>query len=140
VAGITSLIHEGDTTDTQPDGQDTLDMSQYPFKILAGNSNPLVTVASPAITASTAITSSTSIVSLPIYDDTAPPGNIRGSGSTDVTIVGFLQVFINSVDQWGIMDVTVLNVVGCGNGNSAPVSANAVTGSSPVPVRLITPP
>jgi hypothetical protein len=134
VAGITSLIHEGDPTATQPDGQDTLDTSAYPFKILAGNSNPLVTAASPAITASTAITSSTSIVSLPIYDDTAVV--INGSGSTNVTIVGFLQVFINSVDQWGNMEIIVLNVVGCGNA----ATGSPVTGSSPVPIRLITPP
>jgi hypothetical protein len=138
VAGITSLIHEGDATDTQPDGQDTLDTSAYPFKILAGNSNPLVTAASPAITAGTAVTSSTSIVSLPIYDDTAVA--INGSGSTNVTIVGFLQVFIKSVDQWGNMEIIVLNVVGCGNGGTVPVSASAVTGSSPLPIRLITSP
>jgi hypothetical protein len=56
-----------------------------------------------------------------------------------VAIVGFLQVFINSVDQWGNVDVTVLNVAGCSNGGGQPVG-RAVTGSSPVPVRLITPP
>jgi hypothetical protein len=135
--GVTSLIHEGDATDPQPDGQDTLDLSAYPFKILAGTSSPLL---ASGLASGTPITSSSSIVSLPIYDDTAPPGSVSGSGSTNVTIVGFLQVFINSVDQWGIMDVTVLNVVGCGNGNGVPVSGNAVTGSSPVPIRLITPP
>jgi hypothetical protein len=55
-----------------------------------------------------------------------------------VTIVGFLQVFINSVDQYGNVDVTVLNVAGCGNGTE--LTSTAVTGSSPVPIRLITPP
>ena len=131
--GVTSLIHEGDATDAQPDGQDTLDMSKYPFNILAGNSSPLL---GGGLATGTAITSSTSIVSLPIYDDTAVV--INGSGSTNVTIVGFLQVFINSVDQWGNMDITVLNVVGCGNG--IPPPNPPVTGSSPVPIRLITPP
>jgi hypothetical protein len=56
-----------------------------------------------------------------------------------VTFVGFLQVFINAVDQNGSMKVTVLNVAGCGNG-SAGAPATSEIGNSPVPVRLITPP
>jgi Putative Flp pilus-assembly TadE/G-like len=134
--GVQCLIHEGDATDKQPDGQDQLNPygqpSAYPFQILAGRSSPLVT---SGLTRGSPITSSTSIVSLPIYDDSAVP--IR-SPTTPITIVGFLQVFINSVDQWGNVDVTVLNVAGCGNGTNA--TGNPVTGSSPVPVRLITPP
>ncbi len=134
--GVTCLINEGDATDRQPDGQDQLNPyeqpSAYPFQILAGRSSPLVT---SGLTRGSPITSSTSIVSLPIYDDSAVP--IR-SPTTPITIVGFLQVFINSVDQWGNVDVTVLNVAGCGNGTNA--TGNPVTGSSPVPVRLITPP
>jgi Flp pilus assembly protein TadG len=126
-------IHEGDATEEQPDGQDTLNLSSYPFKILPGTSNPL------GLASSTPITSSTSIVSLPIYDDSV--GSINTAGSppppTNVTIVGFLQVFINSVDQYGNIDVTVLNVAGCGNGS--PAAGSPVTGSSPVPIRLITP-
>ncbi len=95
-------------------------------------------MASSPLTGGTPVTSSPSIVSLPIYDDTVAPRTINGPGTTNVTIVGFLQVFINSVDRWGIMDVTVLNVIGCGNGSTPPNAA--VTGSSPVPIRLITPP
>jgi len=122
-------IHEGDATDSQPDGQDTLNLSSYPFKILAGTSNPL------GLASNAPITSSPSIVSLPIYDDSV--GSIAASGATSVTILGFLQVFVNSVDQWGNVDVTVLNVAGCSNGSVA--VGTAVTGSSPVPIRLITP-
>jgi len=134
--GVTCLIHEGDATDAQPDGQDTLQVSPYPFQVLAGTSNPLL---ASGLASGSPITSSTSIVSLPIYDSNASSGAIAGSGTTPVTIVGFLQVFINSVDQWGNMDVTVLNVAGCSNGASGTVG-NPVTGSSPVPIRLITPP
>jgi hypothetical protein len=36
--------------------------------------------------------------------------------------------------------VTVINVAGCGNGQATTVSPNPVFGTSPVPVRLITPP
>jgi hypothetical protein len=135
--GVSCLINEGDATDRQPDGQDQFNPlmgqpSAYPFQILAGRSSPLVT---SGLRRGSPITSSTSIVSLPIYDDGAV--TIR-PGTTSITIVGFLQVFINSVDEWGNVDVTVLNVAGCGNGTNA--TGNPVTGSSPVPVRLITPP
>jgi len=131
--GVTCLIHEGDATEEQPDGQDTLNLSSYPFKILAGTSNPF------GLASSASISSSPSIVSLPIYDDSVGSINTKGSPPppTNVTIVGFLQVFINSVDQWGNIDVTVLNVAGCGNGSAA--AGSPVTGSSPVPIRLITP-
>jgi hypothetical protein len=141
--GVQCLIHQTDATDiTSSSGQDYLAgtsfaaPSPYPFQILAGSGNPLVTVANPPLTGGTPITSSASIVSLPIYDDTA--ATINPNGTSNVTIVGFLQVFINAVDRWGNVDVTVLNVSGCGNGTTTPNAA--VTGSSPVPVRLITPP
>ena len=149
-AGVTCLIHEGDATDLQPDGQDTLvgqtgdpfgspnnnvSPSQYPFQVLVGASSPLL---GSGLASGSAVTSSPSIVSLPIYDDTNPT-QINSNGSTTITIVGFLQVFINYVDQWGNVDVTILNVVGCGNGNN-PTSVTPVLGSSPVPIRLITPP
>jgi hypothetical protein len=57
-------------------------------------------------------------------------------GQQQVTIIGFLQVFINSVDTLGNINVTVMNVSGCSNA----ATAQPVNGSSPVPVRLITPP
>ena len=85
-----------------------------------------------------AVTTSTSIVSLPIYD--SANDTIAGSGTSPVTIVGFLQVFINQVDQYGNVSVTILNVAGCGNGTGTPAGSTPITGSSPVPIRLITPP
>lgn len=116
-------------------GPDTLDTSQFPYKINAGDGNPLVSQG--GLTSGSAITASNSIVSLPIYDSTA--GTTFSSGQIPVTIVGFLQVFINFVDGNSNVSVTVLNVSGCGNGSagSQPV-AGAVAGTSPVPVRLIT--
>jgi hypothetical protein len=126
------LIQEGDPTDRQPDGQDTMVLSSYPFQILAGSSNPLSSLAGRP---GKPISSSNSIVSLPIFDRQT----LANAGTTNsVTFVGFLQVFINSIDQYGNIDVTILNVAGCGNGSSTPGSP--VTGSSPVPIRLITPP
>lgn len=135
-AGAQCLIHEGNPSAGQPDGQDTLNTygapSSYPFQILAGSSNPLVGGGLPA---GNKISASNSIVTVPIYDPVA----IAPTGTTQVTVVGFLQVFINSVDQNGNISVTVLNVTGCSNGTGSTVGT-AVTGSSPVPVRLITGP
>jgi Flp pilus assembly protein TadG len=136
---VQCLIHQTDATNwTSSSGQDYLSQtplgapSAYPFQIFAGGSNPI-----GASFAGAPITNSNSIVSLPIYDQIAvpsPPGN----QITPVTFIGFLQVFINAVDVNGNRLVTVLNVSGCGNGTNA--TGTPVTGSSPVPVRLITAP
>jgi Flp pilus assembly protein TadG len=115
-----------------PAGNDSLDVSAYPFLIKSGSANPTIPSAGTQV-----ITSSNSIMSLPIYDNTAgtPPGVLTGSYPT-VPIVGFLQVFINSVDASGNMDVYILNVAGCSTDASTTRSA---PGTSPVPIRLITP-
>jgi Flp pilus assembly protein TadG len=126
--GAQCLIHAASTGLTNS-GQDTLVSTSFPFVIQAGSLNPL------AVGSNTNISSSTSIVSLPIYDSS---GALPGGQQPDVTIVGFLQVFINYINADGSLNVTVLNVAGCSN-QSTPTSP-FVTGSSPVPVRLITPP
>jgi Flp pilus assembly protein TadG len=126
--GVQCLTAQGNGS-----GQDTIDTGSYPFQIQAGDQNPLVTTG--LLSHGKTITSSNSIVSLPIYDNAV---NITSGATKAVTFVGFLQVFINSVDQYGNVNVTVLNVAGCGNGNNP--TGNPVSGSSPVPVRLITQP
>jgi hypothetical protein len=109
---------------------DTLEAATYPFQIQAGSSNPLVTQG--VVASNSLITTSNSIVTIPIYDN----NGTRLVGQQQVTIIGFLQVFINSVDTLGNINVTVMNVSGCSNA----ATAQPVNGSSPVPVRLITPP
>jgi Flp pilus assembly protein TadG len=131
-SGVACLIHEGSSTAGQPDGQDTINDTTYPFQFLAGGSNPIVT---GGFASGTQISTSNSIVSLPIYSNNI---NTTSGTTSSVTIVGFLQVFINSVDQFDNINVTVLNVSGCGNGTNT--TGTAVAGSSPVPIRLITPP
>ena len=111
-------------------GQDQLLTTALPYQIQAGTANPI-----PGVTSTSLVSSSTSIVSLPIYDGTLL--TITGNAA-NVNIVGFLQVFINYVDVNGNPNVTVLNVAGCGNGVTS--GTPALTGTSPVPVRLITPP
>ena len=130
---VECLIHQA--TKGSVTGQDTLNPTVYPYQIIAGTGNPL--------NVSGVITSSNSIVSIPIYDGNGTtPLTPNGLNQAPVTIVGFLQVFINQINSGAIdgsLQVTVLNVAGCGNGTNA-VSPNALTGTSPVPVRLITPP
>ena len=117
----------------QVKGPDTLLTSTYPYQIQAGAGNPIVGANG------TLITNSNSIVTIPIYDNTtALPTGIQ---QPPVTIVGFLQVFINTVNAGAIdgsLNVTVLNVAGCGTG--VPAGTTPLYGSSPVPVRLVTPP
>jgi len=133
VAGVQCLTHQTDDTNiTSSSGQDYLNTfaapNSYPFQMLAGSGNPTGLRDTP-------ISASNSVVSLPIYDDVANPV-IGASTTTNVTFVGFLQVFINAVDQYGNVNVTVLNVAGCSNN----ATGAAIDGNSPVPVRLITPP
>jgi Flp pilus assembly protein TadG len=140
--GVQCLIQQSDPTNTtSSSGQDYFGTAgaqsfgapgAYPFQILAGTNSPL---GSKDGLAGVSVSSSPSIVSLPIYDNSVP---VVSNRTTDVTFVGFLQVFINAVDQYGNVNVTVLNVAGCGNGDNS--TNNPITGSSPVPVRLITPP
>jgi Flp pilus assembly protein TadG len=132
---VSCLIHQTDTaTLAASSGQDYLSQnplgspSSYPFQIFAGSGNAVSALSGDAIS------TSTSVVSLPIYDETSV--TLQAGTTTQVTFVGFLQVFINAVDQYGNVNVTVLNVAGCGNNASTTSSA---PGSSPVPVRLITP-
>jgi Putative Flp pilus-assembly TadE/G-like len=132
-AGGQCLIHQTDPTNfTSSSGQDFLTPfakpSSYPFQMISGSGNLTGLNGS-------SVSISSSIVSIPIYDQATP---VAANTRTEVTFVGFLQVFINAVDQFGNINVTVLNVVGCGNGGT-PVGTPQI-GNSPVPVRLITPP
>lgn len=114
-------------------GADSLDTTVYPYQIRAGSSNPLVSTG--IVNNDNVITSSDSIVTVPIYNGAT---FVNGVTQPNVTIVGFLQLFIDNIGgaTGGDIQATVLNVVGCGDGNTTPVG-NPVTGSSPVPVRLI---
>jgi hypothetical protein len=116
-------------TNASGGGADSIVTTAYPFQIRAGLGNPLVS--NGIVNDDDVITSSNSIVTIPLIDNTLPfPNKIP---QPSVTVVGFLQMFITQVQLNGTIQGTVLNVAGCGNG-TPPTS---VTGSSPVPVRLI---
>jgi hypothetical protein len=134
------LINATDASPSNPttNGQDYLDPGAptappytYPFQIKAGGNSALVTA---GVASNSQISSSPSIVTLPIFDSSVA---LNGTGTTAVTVIGFLQVFVNSVDSaTGNINVTVMNVAGCGNS----ASSTPVHGTSPVPIRLITSP
>lgn len=118
-------------------GQDTINVGSgtttvFPFQVDAGFQNPLVQ--SGIAFTSDPITSSSSIVTVPIYDSSVAFSTTVSQPA--VTIVGFLQVFIERITVSGDPVVRILNVAGCGNA----AAAAAVTGTSPVPIRLITAP
>jgi Putative Flp pilus-assembly TadE/G-like len=92
------------------------------------------------------VSTSSSIVTIPIIEVAPQVAGLNLAGGP-VTIVGYLQAFINGVEPGflagttaGDIDITVLNVVGCSPNatNANPVVGG--TGTSPIPVRLITPP
>jgi Flp pilus assembly protein TadG len=140
VNGTQCLINE--SANNLGNGQDYLAPAgpapyTYPFQILAGANSGLV---SAGVAGGSQITNSPSIVSLPIYDDTAVHITPTSAGAIPVTVIGFLQVFINYANGTGAagtINVTVVNVAGCGNSFGGPPVA---LGTSPVPIRLITPP
>jgi hypothetical protein len=133
--GVECLINENQNTGT---GQDTLN-SASPISI-TGGSNNLV----GAWQGQSGLTQSPSIQTVPLYAGyNLCPGS-SCPGTSNVTIVGFLQVFITSVDtpgpSQGSVHVTVLNVAGCGGGTGSSSSSSTTpvsTTGSFIPIRLI---
>ncbi|HXY09875.1 MAG TPA: pilus assembly protein TadG-related protein [Terriglobales bacterium] len=123
--GVQCLIH-------QPPlgaGQDTINWANWP-------TNPMQI--SPSGGGANLLSTSSSIVSIPIIDvDTAGAFNVPAGA---VTIIGFLQAFVEQIDNNNNIEIKVMNVVGC---SSTPNGSATITGgniSSPIPIRLITPP
>jgi Flp pilus assembly protein TadG len=113
-------------------------MPPTPFKFTAGDDNPLVEAGS--LTSGTETMVSDSLVTVPVFDSS-------GTLSSPVTVIGFVQLFLQpngkavsafSTPPYGIR-TKIINLVGCGtNSNTTPpVYGN---GATAVPVRLISPP
>jgi len=125
VSATECLIHA--TASGPGNGQDTLNYPAYP------DGPPEITAQSGPQNGQK-VTTSNSIVTIPIVDPAVTNGNAA------VTIVGFLQGFIKEVDAGGNVNVTVMNVAGCSSSPTATPPVIGGMGTSPVPVRLITPP
>jgi hypothetical protein len=133
--GAECLIHAtGPGTGPQQDTLNPLLWPNAPMQITGGTCS-----VSPA----QLVANSSSVATIPVIDTAQP---LRASGQP-LTIVGFLQAFINQVDPGGgrgappagSVNITVLNIAGCSstNNNANPVVGGS--GTSPVPVRLIAP-
>ncbi|HXM23729.1 MAG TPA: pilus assembly protein TadG-related protein [Terriglobales bacterium] len=130
--GAECLIHA--TGRENGKGQDELDPSPWP-------GNPMKITAESGPQKDNLVTTSSSIVTIPIIDRTT----FQATSPFQVTVVGFLQAFIDEVhgvppSHQGDIQIHILNIAGC---STTPNSANPVvggSGTSPVPVRLITPP
>ncbi len=93
-----------------------------PVQMEAGAGNKLVRAG--VLAQDAPITTSESIATILVVDN----GNVTNA-------IGFLQVFVDSVDAGGNIAVHVLNAAGCGTAmTNLPVLGDGV---SPVPVRLI---
>jgi len=132
--GLQCLIH---TTTTGPYGsnpeQDTLDPSFANNGLLPVHPGSY-SQSRYGVAPGSVIGTSDSIIIVPLFDNSGnqlPPNN-------QVTIVGFLQLFVNYVGGpgQGDMNATILNVVGCGSSPNpgSPISGG---GASAIPVRLI---
>jgi hypothetical protein len=127
--GVECLINEH----SNGSGQDIL-ASFWPLSVTGGANN-----LNPALIGVTGLTQSNSIVTVPLYDghDLCP----GGSCGPTVNIIGFLQVFINKVEEsgpnLGSVDATVLNVAGCGSNASNSGTQIASASASFIPIRLI---
>jgi hypothetical protein len=103
-----------------------------PFLFLAGDDNPVPGAAGNDVMVSD------SMVTVPVFDS----GSGTGPPSSTVTIVGFVQLFLSPRGRAnpanGYMRTEVINMAGCGTGaTGTPILGN---GTSPVAVRLISPP
>jgi hypothetical protein len=149
--GINNLIHA--TGNGLNNGQDTIDVSggATPFPMHAGSNNPLVTAG--IISAGAQVMQSDSLVTTPVYD-----GSVLNPGTSTVTVVGYLQMFITEVQHNKTDDfitAIITNVMSCGSatGGTCAAGGNAgaggggsgtsgtVTagGSGFVPIRLVHP-
>jgi hypothetical protein len=133
-SGLQCLIH---TTGPPSGQQDVMNVTNFQ----AGNGPPQIFPGTFSqtrynIAANAIMDTSDSIITVPLFD--VPSGKMPPNNQ--VTIVGFLQLFVQDVNPPGLgpsdIDAIVVNVIGCGT-NTASGTAVSGGGVSPIPVRLI---
>jgi hypothetical protein len=122
------LIHYTDA-DGDSDSIDSAALPSPPFQFRAGKKNPIASAVGNDVLVSD------SLVTIPVINTTT------GKPGTTVTVIGFLQVFLNHtgavMDNAPEIPVRIVNLAGCGTGATGqPILGN---GASPVAVRLISP-
>ena len=119
--GAQCLIHGRD----QGTGADQVLFNPPLFTFKAGSHN------SVGLGQGAPIATTDSLVTVPLYDGLSPI-----NAGSQITVAGFLQVFIKSVDGSGNMTGTIVNIIGCNPQNRNPIAGGGI---SPVPVRLVQP-
>jgi Putative Flp pilus-assembly TadE/G-like len=138
VAAAECLIHfvsaAGDSDSIDPA------VIRPPLEFWGGNQNPIPGAVGQEVMVSD------SLVTIPVID--YPGGTPPTVASPSVTVIGFLQVFLNpsatstlpysNASSPNQIPATIINMAGCGiNATGQPILGN---GASPVAVRLISPP
>lgn len=133
--GVEDRIHASGLGLNQ--GQDTIDTSTGPpFPITGGSNNP-----NSLLQGKVYYGPSDSVVTVPVYD-----GSALSSGGSTVTVVGFMQLFLQDANHSGnddSIDAVILNVSGCDSGVTSGGSGGTTsptvmsTGGAPIPIRLI---
>jgi hypothetical protein len=131
--GVEDRIHAGGLGMNQ--GQDTIDTSSGPpFPITGGSNNP-----DSSLVGQNYSGPSDSMVTVPIYN-----GQALSSGGSSVTVIGFMQLFLQDVQHSGNSDyvnAVIVNVSGCPSGSvtsgSGTPSTVTSTGGAPIAIRLI---
>jgi hypothetical protein len=120
------------------DGADTVTTTappNAPFEFVAGSGSPAA-VANPTLIGKYVMVSD-SLVTVPVFK------SVTGTSPTNpVTIIGFVQLFLNPdgnlTPATGHVKTSVINLVGCGTeATGTPIILG--NGASPVAVRLISP-
>jgi len=130
---VTCLTH---AQNNNGDKYDNAGGAGPPFQFIAGDDNPV-----PGIAGNNVMVSD-SLVTVPVFD--VASGATPPTPPNPVTIIGFLQLFLNpggnatTNGAVGSMRTKVINLVGCGTNpmGAQPILGN---GASPVAVRLISP-
>ncbi len=137
--GIEALINASGNGLNQ--GQDSIDTSAGPpFPITGGSNNP-----DPSLIGKTFYGQSASIATVPVYSGVDINGQPLGPGGTQVTIVGYMQLFIQDYVHHGnqdYIDTVILNVGSCGGlsgsgGGGTPPPSVVAAGGMTIPIRLI---
>jgi len=136
---VGDLISYGHHTANNTNATDSISCSSGVCTMTAGSQNPFASSGNQ-------ITRSSALVSVPVYDGTMQPG-----GGV-VTVVGYMQLFIQSIQHTGqddIINAVIVSATTCGNmggpgcsttgGGSGSGGTVSGGGLSLIPVRLVHP-
>jgi Flp pilus assembly protein TadG len=133
ITGAQCLMHTNNPSNppAPPDQPQDWISPGLPTTITGGDNNP-----NPSLRDVANISRSDSVVTVPVFDWTTNPCPL--GACTPVTVIGFLQLGVNTIDNAapnpGKLTTVIMNAVGCPAPTGTPISGGGLT---PIPVRLI---